>query len=168
MKKLYIKSVSLGKNEINVSIYESGSKNILRYGFPNTKDSLILILSNILKKIWDCYPSANNGLWKYIQVELTSYCKDNNIYITKETCFEENSDVFRYFISKLEGSIKEKKKFFIRSENGFYLEKKDTSFNFKLTERKLNAYKFSFCEKELFKLLMKNDPIFSKIYVEVV
>ena len=143
-------------------------KNILRYSFPNNKDSLILILSNILKKIWDCYPSANNGLWKYIQAELTSYCKDNNIYITKETCFEENSDIFKHFISKLEGSIKEKKKFFIRSENGFYLEKKDTSFNFKLTERKLNAYKFSFCEKELFKLLMKNDPIFSKIYVEVI
>lgn len=166
MKNLYIKSISIKKNGINIFIYEKDSKNILRYSYPNNEDSLNLIFNQIVKKIWNCYPSANSGLWKYLQMFSIEYCRENNIHLSSETCFGLNSGVFREFLSKLKECTSEKKKFLIRTGNGFYLEKKDSSFNFKLTERKIDSYCFSFCEMELFKLLNKNNPIFAKVLYE--
>lgn len=168
MKKLYIKNISIKKNDINVSVYEKGTQNILKYNYPNNKNSLNIIFVNLIKKVWDCYPSANNGLWCYLQCICLKYCKENNIYVSNKDSLDINSPVFNLFISSLNKHINERQKYVIRTENGFYLEKKNHSFDFKLTERNLNSYKFSFYEKELFKLLNENNPIYSKIIIETV
>lgn len=166
MKTLIIKSISMSKNSITVTLYEKNTKNIIKYSYENNKNNLNLIFKNIIKKVWDCYPSANHGMWKYLQALILEYCKNNNIYISNELNTDISSPIFELFLNELNKCISAKEKFILKTKNGFYLEKKDTSFNFKLNERKLNAYKFTYSEKELFKIINKDNPIYSNILIE--
>lgn len=163
MKNITIKHISLKKSEIIVHINSNDTNDIVKEVYPNNKETLFKIYSNIIKKVWVVYPSTNNGLWKYLHSYILQYCKENNIYISDKNNLTLTSDLFNVFLSKLNECVLNKNKFQLKTKSNYYIKKRGKMFTFTITENIIQGYKFTYCEKELFKIENKNNPIFSNI-----
>lgn len=166
-KNTLIKNISRrNKSYHTVTLYKQKTRETNKVDIPSDT-ALYLIFRNMAKRDWNPYPSANNGLWKYLQAYIIRYCKDNSIYIS-DSVLNENGILFNMFFKNFNESITHKETYSIKTvNNNFFVYKKDGNFNFGLTDNHEKSYNFTYAEKELFLLQEKDNPIFSNIQINV-